>query len=725
MQLSLERHYDSDEHYDEDPLFILNHFYIPCLSKSTDYRRLAGFFSSSTFELISDGLMHFVLNGGHAKLITSPHISEEDCEAVLSGEKTEPEVINESLVRELFVDGGALDEHSELLGWLVANNRLEIRLAVMYNYTGRLLNYEEVDSSAIFHHKLGIFQDDCGNTITFNGSINETAGAWSRNGESFDVFCSWKAGQNDYIEDHIKKFEKDWSLGKHSHFKVVSLPDAVKEQWIKYIPKSIEDLTAYRHFKKVNDSKPSDGVIKARDYQLNAVNNWVTNGYRGLFDMATGTGKTKTALFALKKIVEDLDNRLMTIIVCPYLHLTQMWEEEVTAFGFNNYVVGHSQSPDWKRMFERKLRLFNRNNSNSFILITTINTFCSDYLNEWIGNIKGESLIIVDEVHRMGSKNYSSYLNPIFKYRLGLSATIDRFRDPEGTRLLFDYFGEKCISYSLSDALYEDRLVPYKYHPVVCYFNDEEYERIININTEIENLSMFDSIENSRKIQQLRINGSRLIAKMDDKILKLVETMKPFQNSYHMLIYCGATSVVSLDSEIDKETGNSEESERLISYISRLLYEKYGINLRTFTCADNMSDRKIIIDDFKNNRIQSILAIRCLDEGVDIPDIRYAFILSSSDDPKEYIQRRGRVLRKGSNKPYAEIFDFLAFPRTFETNTYSVFNKKIELGLILKELKRVNEFSRLSLNPEDSNLIIDRVAAIYDVDNIRVILNDD
>lgn len=717
--LHIDTSYDTEDHFDEDPLFNVNQFYVPCLSNSIKYDRLAGFFSSSTFGVIANGLIDFILHGGTMRLIVSPHISPKDRDAVIAGELTESEVIEKSLIEKLFTVGNTLDEYSELLGWMVANKKLEIRIAVMYNLNGQLMGYDEIDSSSLFHYKIGIFEDPEGNKVSFSGSLNETFTAWTRNGESFNTFCNWKEGQSEYLEGHIKQFNQHWQLGKHNRSFVTTLPKAVENKWVKEIPKSIEDLEAYKTYL----NKKSNNGLEKREYQQLAVENWVKQDYKGLFDMATGTGKTKTALMAATRLVQDKNNSVAIVIVCPYLHLAQMWEEEIQKFGFTNYVTGHSQSPNWKNDFERKVRLFGIDHE-TFIFVTTINTFCSSYVQKWINKIKTDILLIVDEVHRMGSPKYSQYLNDDFPYRLGLSATINRFRDPSGTDRLLQYFGNRCITYTLEKALKEHMLTPYKYHPIICYFSDSEYERIININKEIEALLEKDPKKNAKRIEELRINGSRIIAKMDNKLENLVKLMNSYKNEYHMLVYCGATSITTLDSDIDEETGNSEESEKLIMYVAKLLNEKYGLQLRTFTCADDISNRKIMIEDFKNKHIQSILAIRCLDEGVDIPEIKYAFLLSSSEDPKEYIQRRGRVLRKAKNKPYAEIFDFLAFPKSYASDTCSKINEKIEYGIVFKELIRVHEFSKLSLNPDESSTIIKKVSKIYNIENLERILND-
>jgi superfamily II DNA or RNA helicase len=268
-------------------------------------------------------------------------------------------------------------------------------------------------------------------------------------------------------------------------------------------------------------------------------------------------------------------------------------------------------------------------------------------------------------------------------------------------------------------------LTPYKYYPVICYFTDDEYSRIIAINDELEALLLTNRSVDKARIEELRISGYNLIARMDDKIVKLTGLINDHKDCNHMLIYCGATTIDNDPSEINPETGDSDASERLIQYISKSLYQHTDLDLKSFTYADSLVGRKGIIDDFINKRIQAIISIRCLDEGLNIPNIRYAFILSSSDDPKEYIQRRGRVLRRAEGKDYAEIYDFIAFPRSYETGVLDKSTKETEFAIVVRELRRVYEFARLSLNPEESFAIIDNVSKVYDKPNLRRILDGD
>lgn len=711
--------YDSDDIIDDDQYFILNNFYIPSLSVSSQYDRLAGFFSSSSLTVAARGIAGLIKNNGHMRLITCQRLSKEDVESITKGE-SQDEIIKKKLLDEIIKDGKLVNESIEALGWMIANGFLEIRIVLMFD-KDQLMDYVQIDESSIFHHKIGIFRDNYSNTVVFSGSINESAKAWTSNGENIDVYWSWDESVSSRINKKIKDFEKYWELGSLTKSTTITFPEAVSQKWIEYVPHDKSDLKIFKN--NVKDSLYTiPDYIEQLEYQQAAVNNWANQGYKGLFDMATGTGKTKTALLACKRLSDDLKGNLAIIVVCPYLHLTEMWYDEFREFGITNIVVGHSQSNDWKNNLKRSLLLYNQRKTH-FVLITTNNTFSSQFVQEKITQIKGNVLLICDEVHHMGSKNYLKTLNTNIPYRIGLSATIERFNDKEGTSALESYFGPRCITYSLEKALDEKMLTPYYYYPVICYFSDEEYSRIIEINDEIETLLLTNHPSDKARIEELRISGYNLIARMDDKIIKLIELINEHKNDYHMLIYCGATTIDNDPSEINPETGDSDASERLIQYISKSLYHHTNIDLKSFTYADTLANRKNIIDDFVSKKIQAIVSIRCLDEGLNVPNINSAFILSSSDDPKEYIQRRGRVLRKAANKPFATIYDFIAFPKSYKTRRLDNLTKNTEFTIIARELRRMYEFSRLANNPADSFDIIDSVSALYDEPNLREVLN--
>ena len=690
---------------------ILNDFYIPVLSKSKQYDRSSGFFTSTSLSVAARGIKALIENDGEMRLITSPRLSKADVDIINKNiDKNISLVLEKRLLHDLFTDNMKMTDGVEALGWLVAHGRLKIKIVVPIDENNNVVESE------IFHQKCGIFTDNAGDTVCFVGSVNETGAGWRGNIEGFHVYRSWKSDQYDeHIRPEIENFEKFWK-GTMDHTLTCDLPEAVSRDWIKDIPIDRGELRIFKEY-NMTLTRPKGlrvpSSIQTRDYQIDAIDKWVSNNYRGLFDMATGTGKTKTALLAAERLYREKGGEIAIIITCPYLHLTDMWADDVRDFGVSP-IIGHSQSPNWKDKFKTAIGLYN-NKKTPFVFITTMNTFGTEFVQSRIPEIKRNVLIISDEVHRFGSENYASKLNETIQYRLGLSATIERMGDQAGTERIFDYFGKRCIQYTLDQAIKDKMLTPYKYYPIRCYYTDEEYARIIDINEQIYKLSKSNSPADRASIKKLEINGSLLIAKMEDKIQKLIDHLRLRKRDHFMIVYCGATSVTS-ESDIDPETGKSENTERLIKHISEKLHSSLDMDLAKFTCDESNDDRKVIIEDFKNKKVQAIVAIRCLDEGANIPNIRTAFILSSSSNPREYVQRRGRVLRPApkEGKAFAEIYDFIALPRSIMLDKIPSKNKEVELRLIARELKRVYEFYRSSDNQEDSISLIDEVSRKYE-----------
>ena len=271
--------------------------------------------------------------------------------------------------------------------------------------------------------------------------------------------------------------------------------------------------------------------------------------------MATGTGKTSTALAAALKLYKDKNQEICIIITCPFLHLVEMWLDELRLFGIEGVVEAHSQSKNWKHDLSTKIRLYNVK-QKFFVVVTTINTFSSKYFQNALNTIKGDILLISDEVHRMGSESSCKGLSGRINYRLGLSATIERWNDPSGTRHLLNYFGDKCITYDLKKAMEHGMLTPYKYYPIPCYYSDEEYDRIVGINKIIDELSSYGGSRYRSEIQKQKVNGVRIMAQMEDKMVKLIEILHEYKDRHYMLIYCGDANVNPEDSKIDDDTGN-------------------------------------------------------------------------------------------------------------------------------------------------------------------------
>lgn len=437
--------------------------------------------------------------------------------------------------------------------------------------------------------------------------------------------------------------------------------------------------------------------------------------------MATGAGKTYTGLGAIARLSDAVNGKLAVIIVCPYQHLVEQWVEDIEKFNISP-IIGYSssQQKDWKQRFEKAVRYQKISNDKRFFcFICTNATFSSQFVQATISKIKSPILLVVDEAHNFGARSYAKLLDDKYKYRLALSATLERHRDDEGTNALFNFFGDKCIEYTLEQAINESKLTPYKYYPVVVYLTADELEEYEIISKQMQDHLRKDKNGNYKLDsygELLAIKRSRIVAAASQKLVKLREVITQYANKHFLLVYCGATNVTQPDSD---SSSTDEGDIRQIEAVTSILGNELGMKVAKFTAEENMEERNSIKEHFKNgDDLQAIVAIKCLDEGVNIPGISTAFILASTTNPKEYIQRRGRVLRKSdaTGKKYAEIYDFVTLPRQLDTVSGLTSEQAgRDISLVKNELTRVKEFARLSLNSMESNDIIWEICDCYNL----------
>lgn len=695
---------------------LVHDFYIPVLSQSIIYKRSVAFFSSTSLIEISKGICNFVKRGGKIYLVTSPCLSEEDIEAIKIGYRNRNDIIKDALIRELHEPKSNFEsERLNLLANLIAYKILEIKIAVVENGLG------------IYHEKLGLIEDEFDNVVAFTGSMNESKTAMRDNYEAVDVFCSWDEKDVDRVNVKKQAFEAIWG-NYEIGIDVLSFP-AVSEEIINRYRKdyNIDYLIDDTEFKKIilEDKSPRKiGVpdnIQLRPYQQEAIANWVKNDYRGIFDMATGTGKTFTGLAAISKLWEDINNKLAVIIICPYQHLVEQWVEDIIRFNMKP-IIGYSSSPqkDWKQLLSKAVRDQKlRADKGFFCFICTNATFTNNHVQEQINKINYPILLVVDEAHNFGAPTYARLLDDRFAYRLALSATLERHRDEEGTAILYEFFGKKCIEYSLERAIREEKLTPYKYYPIVVHLNDDELFSYEQLSYEMAKC-IIKGKNGKYKLNKygeiLALKRARIVAGASEKLVALREKIQPYIHDNNILVYCGATNV--LDENADSSFSD-EADIRQIEAVTRILGNELEMDVAQFTASENMEARTSIKEQFqRGDRLQAIIAIKCLDEGVNIPGIRTAFILASSTNPKEYIQRRGRVLRKAPNKPYAVIYDFVTLPRPLDSvSSLTAEQAQRDLTLVRNELARIKEFGRLSQNSMEANNLIWDIQDTYNIND--------
>lgn len=702
-------------------------FYLPLLSNATLYQRAVGFFSSSALIEISKGIAALAQNGGHIQLVASPYLSDEDITAIKNGYQMRDQIVKAAVIRELHTHVSTFEcARLNLLANLIADGILDIKIAFT----------EDEGNMGMYHEKMGIITDADGNRVAFSGSMNESATAMTLNYETIDVYCSWK-GEEERVKSKENAFTSIWG-NSEPNINIIEFPE-LKQEIIDRYKRTKPDFDVDK--KELEQDNLSFGISKVENYavsnhypkmpegfslhnyQEQAIESWKEKGYRGIFDMATGTGKTFTGLGALTVLAEAVNNKLAVIIVCPYQHLVEQWVEDIVKFNIEP-IIGYSSSSqkDWKKRLENAIRdqKLKVRNKEFFCFICTNATYTSEFVQKQILKIRSDTLLMVDEAHNFGAPYLSCLLHEFYTYRLALSATINRHNDEEGTEKLFSFFGEKCIEYSLDRAIEEKKLTPYKYYPIIITLTDAELEAYDNLTFEIGKC-IIKGKNGKNKLskhgESLALQRSRIVAGAKSKLAALEEAIQPYLHDKHILVYCGATK--GLEENQDYTSVDSEDI-RQIDEVTDLLGNKLKMDVSQFTSKEDIEEREILKREFSiGDTLKVLIAIKCLDEGVNIPKIKTAFILASTTNPKEYIQRRGRVLRLAKGKEYAEIYDFITLPYApEETSSLTEVQLKRCRTLVKNELNRATEFSRIAINMVESESILDEIKDAYGIQSL-------
>lgn len=689
-ELELKKHYDSD---DDD---ILRDFYIPVLSHSTVYKRLAGFFSSSSLAVAAKGISKLISNGGDMKLITGARLQKADVKAIKEAYEEPEKIIEKMMLEELDdLEDKFIRDHVRALGWMIANKKLDIKIAIIYE-NGLPLDEKSIEKRGIFHQKVGILEDSEGNKISFSGSDNESASAWQSNIEEFKVFRSWVKAEKEYLCADSEKFKKFWD-GKSKRTKVMDIPIAIKEKLIEIAPDNFEKLNLEKwHIEGKVKKRKAD--IKLYEHQIAAVESWVTSDMQGIFEMATGTGKTFAALECLNVLLKKT-KKLITVITCPYHHLITQWEYNMDKYGIElNRVIADSTNPKWRKEFVNYILDIKNGLREKIIVLTTHSTFSSkDFINilEDTANTGIDLFLIADEVHGLGAPRRKYGLIESYNFRLGLSATPKRWFDDKGTLALYEYFGEVIFSFTLKDAIYSVRpnsgetyLAPYKYEPVFIELNEDELNEYMRETEKIAKLYHISKSEYEKDelLKKILIRRSNIIKNAQNKFSSLIKILNELdENLKHCIIYC---SPQQIDTVREMLRGRNIIYHKFTMEEGTNPEKKYG----------GISERDYILHKFAEREYQVLVAMRCLDEGVDVPPARIAILMASSGNPREYIQRIGRVIRRFPGKEKAIICDIVVVP----TIAYmSPELRDIEWNIFEKELKRYEEIADASLNVTD------------------------
>lgn len=691
---------------------VVHDFFIPTLSKSISYKRAVGFFSSNVLLDLTKGLSSFALNGGKMQLLIAPTLTKEDYDAIKNG-YDKKEYLNKKIESNFdeFIEYNQKKDRFGLLSFLIKNSILDIKIVFI----------DSDNDKAIFHEKLGIMYDEDDNMIAFSGSANATYQGYHSNYENIDVYCSWisEESRQRCISREIR-FNNLWR-GREKGTFTLEFPKIIKEKILAYSSDKesianidLEWIKQYKRRQALNiDAEPSLDNIILRDYQKNAINVWKDNHYVGIADACTGAGKTFLGLAGLVKLFEE-KKRVFAWICCPYTHLVDQWKEEVKLFNINP-IVCYGSFDKYRDKLKRAVMKFYNQRTNFVCVIITNASFKTDNIQKLFDKNINQTLLMVDEAHNFGAYQLSKFMKPDVPYRLALSATLDRYGDPNGTKKLYNYFGKKCIEYTLSQAIEEKKLTPYKYYPIIVCLTDEELEKYIYISKKIAKLYSFQEKdeEPSEEIKRLLIKRSRIVSGAKNKVDALKNELIKYRNENNILVYCGAVKYGNFGYE------QSIEEKKQIDIVLKMMTNDLKIKACRFTSEETIEERRNIINAFKTERVQSLVAIKCLDEGMNVPAIKTAFILASSTNPKEYIQRRGRVLRKYPGKECAEIYDFITLPISIKAASSIGYIDSYTQGLVKRELMRMKDFVNLSSNPSFSNNIINEIMDAFNMDIIQ------
>jgi DNA phosphorothioation system restriction enzyme len=427
-----------------------------------------------------------------------------------------------------------------------------------------------------------------------------------------------------------------------------------------------------------------------RSYQRQAIANWFANRGRGTLKMATGSGKTITALAIACELYQRIGLQAL-IVICPYRHLVTQWATEAEKFGWQP-ILAFESVRQWQSQLSTALYNVRAGSQPFVTVITTNSTLISDGFQSQLKYFPEKTLIIGDEAHNLGAPCLEQSLPHQIGLRLGLSATPERYFDEQGTEFIFDYFGAVLQpELTLADAIQQGALVRYLYYPILVDLTAAEAQAYARLTTRIGwAIAAQENGIDSDALTPLLMQRARLVGAAANKIEALHQLMLSRRNTSHTLFYCGDGTV---------EGTLSQASDRQIASVARMLGVELGYRVNTYTADTPLTEREKLRRQFETGELQGLVAIRCLDEGVDIPAIQTAVILASSGNPRQFVQRRGRILRPHPGKERATLFDAIVLPPELDRDTWEV-----ERNLLRKELRRFIEFADLADNAGEARI---------------------
>ena len=729
-------------------------FFSDCLCNTTQFDLMLGFFSSSAISVLANGFATFLYNGGKMKLIINDILTENDKNAIAKGVNPNADLpyFNLSDIENIYETLSERDKHFfDCISWLIRNNRIEIKIISPQGGLG------------ISHTKSGVFYDGI-NVVGFDGSCNFSRTALIDNIESLTVSCDWdgkvEIAKINAIQKELEEIvqEKDDTVSYISVENIKtqltniagnkSLTDLLESEY-NILQKQSQHITSTSIHKALEKAKDRlEAIVEKvkntnncesastvstpcfpypsgpREYQIAAFENWKSNKQKGLFAMATGTGKTITSLNCLLEIYKK-SGCYKALILVPTITLVEQWEQECAKFNFTNVIKVCSKYSGWQTSLAniRMLELSNPDNKQSYIIISTYASFIRpDNFIELNQLPKKRLLLIADEAHNMGGGRIVKRLNDV-KYlrRIGLSATPERQFDEDGNIRLMDFFGcenSYTFEYSMEEAIQKGALCKYYYYPHLVKLTDDEMAGYIELSYRIAKIINREDDDSKEILKRLLLKRKQIIHKARNKkdifrsILK--EHLDKTGTLKYTLVYVPEGNkpddyTADIFDSYDMIKDDEDTVHLINEYTSIVRDLDPHIVVRQFTSES--SDRDAMLKDFANGSIDVLTSMKCLDEGVDVPRSELAIFCASTGNPRQFIQRRGRVLRTHAEKRRAIIHDLVVIP----DNNFDPSCQDIEKNLVANEIRRVRDFAVLSENCNDTLNVLDDILEQYQI----------
>lgn len=705
-------------------------FYLDGLANSNEFSLLLGYFSSSAINLLSVGFATFISKGGKMKMIINHLLSSKDKEAISRVEDNpfEIKVFDLSDFDSLRKALNEYDTHFfECLAYLISENRIEIKVI-------------KPNGNGIAHYKSGVFSDGR-DFVGYKASCNFTYYGLSENLEELEASISW-ADEHSYnkIQNKIKDIEDYFNeaVNNVEYLSSKEIEVVIKDSFDKKdinellvqeekLLKKKQSLISNPKLKKTIDKLFSDSEIirrtpkfpyseGPREYQVNAYDSWVANNYKGMFAMATGTGKTITSLNCLLNEY-NITGIYRAIITVPTTALVEQWKKECSKFNFKNIITVSS-----KENWDKTLAFFNTASKlidTSYIVIVTYASLPRPKFQSYFTQLPKDTILIADETHNLGSQGLLRLLPNIhLEKRIGLSATPHRKFDEAGNQAIQDFFNDKppyIVSYSMEEALNIGWLCKYTYHPHIVKLTDQEMEKYKELSLQLLRMGLFDketgNFRSTPEIEKKLLERKRIIHKAANKLEAFKAILRSeFDKRQHLkytLIYVPEGIEANFD-ERDYTVETEDENRLINEYTKAVSHTDESVMVKQFTA--NSTSRQEILKNFEESKIHVLTSMKCLDEGVDVPRSELAIFCASTGNPRQFIQRRGRVLRLHKDKIHATIHDLVVVPEVADESNY-----EMEKGLVKKELERVVDFANLAMNKTDTYETLKNILDYYNL----------